>query len=115
MLTPSGFSASTITSKDLLQNDTLHQGIVLDLSTKFEMSADPLDKTKVKCSISDNNQKTYWKNRGFKRTFYYFNEFTYASQGLTNLTLKLMDNKPLQRAKATVDDQIIAKVILLCR
>ena len=43
-LTPSGFAASVIVSQDNIRNDTLHDGMVLDLSTKFEMTAASLDK-----------------------------------------------------------------------
>jgi hypothetical protein len=44
-ITSSGFAASAIISEDCIRNDTLHpQGMVLDLSTKFEMSSKSLEK-----------------------------------------------------------------------
>ena len=38
-LTPSGFASSVLTSMEIMRPDLLHEGIVLDYSTKHEMSA----------------------------------------------------------------------------
>ena len=48
-LSPSGFAASVIVSKSIFCSDTLHEGMVLDHATKFDMSPISLDKlTKTK-------------------------------------------------------------------
>ena len=43
-LTPSGLSASVITSKDIIFNDSIHEGILLDFSTKHEITKNSLSK-----------------------------------------------------------------------
>ena len=43
-ITPSGLASSVITSLDTIRGDTLYEGIVLDYSTKHEMSASSLEK-----------------------------------------------------------------------
>ena len=48
-LSPSGLAASVISSENIFPTDTLHEGMVLDYSTKFDMSAASLGKiTKTK-------------------------------------------------------------------
>ena len=50
-VTPSGLASSVITSEDMVRTDTLYEGLVLDLSTKFEMqpaALEKLTKTQVK-------------------------------------------------------------------
>ena len=44
LVTLSGLACSVITTEDFLRNDTLYDGLVLDYSTKFEMSAASLEK-----------------------------------------------------------------------
>jgi hypothetical protein len=112
-VTPSGFAASAITSEDSLRNDTLHEGMVLDLSTKFEMSTDSLEKlTKTNVAYPSTIEGLIERLRAIRElSIFFFNEMSHASQGLTSLTLKFMDNKPLLRARAMVDDEFISKVI----
>ena len=112
-LTPSGFAASVIVSQDNLRNDTLHEGMVLDLSTKFEMTAASLEKlTKTNVRYPSTIEGLIERLRALKTlSIFFFNELSHASQGLTSLTLKCMDNKALLRARAMVDDEFIAKVI----
>ena len=43
-LTPSGFATSIISSKDIIFNDSLHEGIMLDFSTKHEITKASLTK-----------------------------------------------------------------------
>jgi hypothetical protein len=112
-VTPSGFAASAITSEDCIRNDTLHKGMVLDLSTKFEMSSDSLDKlTKTNVAYPSTIEGLIECLRVIRElSIFFFNELSYASQGLTSLTLKFMDNKPLLWARAMVDEEFISKVI----
>ena len=43
-LTPSGLAASTISSKDIIFNNSIHEGILLNFSTKYEISKSSLSK-----------------------------------------------------------------------
>ena len=112
-ITPSGFAASAIVSEDAIRNDTLHQGMVLDLSTKFEMSSDSLEKlTKTNVVYPSSIEGLIERLKAIRElSIFFFNEFSHASQGLISLTLKFMDNKPLLRARAMVDTEFISKVI----
>jgi hypothetical protein len=112
-ITPSGFAASAIVSEDTIRNDTLHQGMVLDLSTKFEMSADSIDRlTKTNVVYPTTIEGLIERLKAIRElSIFFFNEMSYASQGLINLTLHFMDNKPLLRARAMVDDEFISKVL----
>lgn len=112
-ITPSGFAASAIVSEDTIRNDTLHQGMVLDLSTKFEMSADSIERlTKTNVAYPTTIEGLIERIKAVKElSIFFFNELSHASQGLINLTLHFMDNKPLLRARAMVDDEFISKVI----
>ena len=112
-ITPSGFAASAIVSEDTVRNDTLHQGMVLDLSTKFEMSADSIEKlTKSNIAYPTTIEGLIERLKAIKElSIFFFNEFSHASQGLINLTLHFMDNKPLLRSRAMVDDEFISKVL----
>ena len=112
-ITPSGFTASAIVSEDCIRNDTLHQGMVLDLSTKFEMSSESLEKlTKTNVAYPSTIEGLIERLRAIRElAVFFFNEMSHASQGLTSLTLKLMDNKSLLRAQSMVDDEFISKVL----
>ena len=112
-ITPSGFAASAIISEDTIRNDTLHQGMVLDLSTKFEMSSDSLEKlTKTNVVYPSSIEGLIERLKAIRElSIFFFNEFSHVSQGLISLTLKFMDNKPLLRARAMVDDEFISKIV----
>ena len=112
-LTPSGLAASVIVSQDNLRNDTLHEGMVLELSTKFEMSTASLDKlTKTTIRYPATIEGLIERLRALKTlSCFFFNELSHAAQGLTSLTLKCMDNKALLRARSMVDEEFISKVI----
>ena len=112
-ITPSGFAASAIISEDTIRTDTLHQGMVLDLSTKFEMTSDSLDKlTKTNVVYPSTIEGLIERIKAIRElSIFFFNEFSHVSQGLISLTLKFMDNKPLLRARAMVDDEFISKIV----
>ena len=112
-LTPSGFAASVIVSQDNLRMDTLHEGMVLELSTKFEMSAASLEKlTKTTVRYPTTIEGLLERLKALKTlSCFFFGELSHVAQGLTSLTLKCMDNKALLRARAIVDDEFISKLI----
>ena len=87
--------------------------MVLDLSTKFEILAYSLDRL-IKSSVAypSTIEGLDERIKALKElSIFFFNELSHTSQGLTNITLKLTDNKPLLRVRVIVDDQLIAKVI----
>ena len=87
--------------------------MALDLLTKFEISADSLEKlTKTNVAYRTSIEGLIEIIKALKElSILFFNEFSHASQGLASLTLKSMANKILLRARTTVDSEFIVKVI----
>jgi hypothetical protein len=112
-LTPAGLSCSTITSEDLLRTDTLHEGMVLDYSTKFEMSNASLEKlTKSHVLYPMDIEGTIERLRALAALVrFFFSERSYPSQGLLGLVHKCMDNKAVLRTQAYLDPEFIAKFL----
>ena len=79
-ITPSGFAASAIISEDTIRNDTLHQEMVLDLSTKFEMSSDSLNQR----SLSIINRRPHWKTKSNQGAINLFLQRIQPCQSRTN-------------------------------
>ena len=113
-MTPSGLASSVIISEDLMRTDTLHEGMVLDLTTKFEMSQSSIDKlTKSHIKFPDNTEGTIERLRALQALCcFFFEERSLSSQGLKSLVNKCSDNKALLRTRAAVDEEFYAK--LLC-
>jgi hypothetical protein len=112
-LTPAGLSCSTITSEDLLRTDTLHEGMVLDYSTKFEMSSTSLDKlTKSQVLFPVDIEGTIERIRALSTlATFFFSERSYPSQGLRGLVHKCTDNKTVLRTQAYLDPEFIARFL----
>ena len=113
-MTPSGLASSVIISEDIMRTDTLHEGMVLDLTTKFEMSQSSIEKlTKAHIKFPDTAEGTIERLRALKALCCLFLEDrSLPSQGLRSLVNKCTDNKSLLRTRAAVDEEFYAK--LLC-
>ena len=94
-LTPSGLASSVITSEDVLRTDMLHEGMVLDLSTKFEISDVSLDKLiKTQVLFPTPIENMIERLRALKSLVdLFFREQSYAAQGLRALINRCIDNK----------------------
>ena len=112
-ITPSGLSCSIISSEDMFRSDTLHEGMVLDYSTKFEMSAISLEKlTKSQVLFPSDIEGLIERLRALLAlTKFFFSERSYPAQGLTYLVHRCTDNKMLLRTKAYLDTEFIAKLM----
>ena len=112
-LTPSGFSASTIISEGIMRTDTLYEGMVLDYSTKHDMSATSLAKlTKTQVLFPSNIEATVERLQAIQvLATYFFGCHSFISQGLIKLVNSCLDNKQMLRMKLYMDRQFIAKVI----
>lgn len=112
-LTPSGFAASTIVSEGIMRTDTLYEGMVLDYSTKHDMSASSLEKlTKTQVLFPTDIEKTVERLQAIQvLSTYFFGRRSFISQGLTKLVNSCLDNKQLLRTKLYMDRQFIAKLI----
>ena len=112
-LTPSGFAASTITSEGILRTDTLYEGMVLDYSTRHDMSAASLSKlTKTQVMFPSSIEATVERIQAIHiLSEYFFGRRSFISQGLIRLVNLSLDNKQLLRTKLYMDEQFIAKFI----
>ena len=112
-LTPSGFAASIIISEGVLRTDTLYEGMVLDYSTKHDMSATSLEKlTKTQVMFPSNIESTVERIQAIQvLSTYFFGRRSFISQGLTKFVNSCLDNKQLLRTKLYMDSQFIAKLI----
>ena len=112
-LTPSGFAASTIISEGIMRTDTLYEGMVLDYSTKHDMSATSLAKlTKTQVLFPSNIETTVERLQAIQvLSTYFFGRRSFISQGLIKLVNSCLDNKQLLRTRLFLDRQFIAKFI----
>lgn len=112
-LTPSCLASSVITSEDLLRTDMLHEGMVLDLSTKFKISEVSLDKlTKTQELFPTSIENMIERLRALKALVdLFFRERSYAAQGLRALINRCIDNKIILRSRLSLDKDFIAKFL----
>ena len=112
-LTPSGFAASTIISEGVLRTDTLYEGMVLDYSTKHDMSATSLAKlTRTQVMFPSSIETAIERIQALQTlSNYFFGRRSFVSQGLTKMVNLCLDNKQLLRTKLYLDSQFIAKLI----
>ena len=111
-LTPSGLASSVISSLDIIRADVLQEGIVLDYSTKFEMSSKSLDKlTKTQILFPSDIEASIERLRALQALVeLFFGTLSFASQGLKKLVHLCTDHKRLLRTKNYLDDMFIPKL-----
>ena len=112
-LSPSGFAASVLTSEGVFRTDTLHEGMVLDYSTKFDMSQSSLNKlTKSHVVFPTDVEDTIQRLKGLKLlSNFFFKKSSYLSQGMTKVVNFCCDNKMILRKHIHLDSKFIAKLI----
>jgi hypothetical protein len=112
-MSPSGFAASVLTTEGVFRSDTLHEGMVLDFSTKFDMSQSSLNKlTKSHVVFPTDVEDTIQRLKGIKLlSNFFFKKSSYLSQGLTKIVNFCTDNKMILRKNIHLDSKFIAKLI----
>ena len=112
-LTPSGSATSVITSKDISYNDSIHEGILLDFSTKHEISKGSLTKlTKTQVYYPNSIELMTERIEAILVfTTLFFNKKSYLTQGLDTLLTMCKTNKTLLRTKLYLDKMFIAKFL----
>ena len=100
-LSPSGLAPSVLTSEDLMRTDMLHEGMILDISTKFEISSASLDKlTKTHVLFPTSTDGMIERVKALQKLVaFFFGEISYAAQGLKSLVNKCLGNKSLLHVK----------------
>ena len=110
---PSGLSASVISSKDVINNDTLYDGIVLDYTTKHEISDDSLNKlTKTKIMYPTEIESTIHRIDALAAlSELFFGDTSLLSKGLDELVYDCKKNKTLLKRQLALDEMFIPKLL----
>ena len=111
-LTPSGLASSVISSIDIIRTDALQEGIILDYSTKHEMSSKSLEKlTKTQILYPATIDAAIERLRALHALVeLFFGKLSFAEQGLKKLVNLCTDHKRLLRTKQYLDDMFIARL-----
>lgn len=112
-LTPSGLASSVLTSQGVLKANDLTEGIVLDYSTKHDMSAAALEKlTKTQVVFPPDIPQMLERIKALQiLAALLFGERSFLDQGLTGLLTKFDANKQMLCVKLYSDKMFIAKVL----
>ena len=112
-LSPSGLAASVLSSEGFMRSDTLHEGMVLDYATKFDMSAASLSKlTKTQVLFPVDLEELTHRIRGLQLlAAFFFKRNGYMSQGLKQVVNYCLDNRTTLRTRIHLDKTFIAKFV----
>jgi len=112
-VTPSGLASSVISSKDIMNNDTLYEGIVLDYTTKHEISGESLSKlTKTKILFPTDIEAMIQRLDALTSLAeLFFGDTSTLHKGLDDLVFTCKKNKTLLRRKLCLDDMLIPKIL----
>ena len=111
-LTPSGLALSVIMSNDILRNNLLQEGIVLDYSTKHEMSNQSLAKlTKTQVLFPTTIEASIERFKAIHALVELcFGQNSFPQQGIRKFINNCIDNKNVLRTKYFLDDMFISKL-----
>ncbi len=112
-VTPSGLASSVILSKDIMNNDTLYEGIVLDYSIKHEINDESLSKlTKTKVLYPTDIEAMIQRLDALTAlTELFFGDTSLIYKGLDELLYACRKNKTLLRRKLCLDEMFIPKFL----
>ena len=112
-LSPSGFAASVLSSEGILRSDTLHEGMILDYATKFDISSSSLSKlTKSQVLFPQDVEELTHRIRAiYALATFFFKKNGFLSQGLKRVKNFCLDNKMMLRTRIYLDNQLIAKFL----
>ena len=112
-LSPSGLAASVISTEGIFRTDTLHEGMILDHATRFDMSAASLTKlTKTQVAFPNNVEDLTHRLRALLMLVqFFFKRNGYMSQGLQKFVNFCCSSRMLLRTRIHLDTRFIAKLI----
>ena len=112
-VTPSGLSASVISSRDIINNDTLYEGIVLDFSIKHEISNESLKKlTKTQVLYPTDIESMIQRLDALAAlSELFFGDKSLIYRGLDEFIYECKKNKMLLRRRYSLDDMFIPKFL----
>ena len=111
-VTPSELVGSIISTKDVINNDTLYECIVLDYSIKHDISDKSLNKlTKTKIMYPTDIESTIHRLDVLAAlSELFFRKRSYMVKGLHQLVYKYKRNKTLLKQKSSLDEMFIPKM-----
>ena len=110
---PSGLSASVISTKDVINNDSLYDGIVLDYTIKHEITDGSLHKLmKTKIIYPTKIESTINRIDALAAlSKLFFGESSHLARGLDQLVFECKRNKTLLKRKLALDEMFIPKIL----
>ena len=110
-VTPSGLACCVIPSEYCLRGDTLHDGLVLDYSTRFEINEKALEKlTSTQVRFPSDIEDTIERIRALHMLCQMlFGKCSLPAQGLRGLVNRCRDNKRLLKVQHHLDNEFIPK------
>ena len=114
-LTPSGLASSVLSSLDVIRADTLQEGIILDYSTRHEMSSKSLEKlTRTQVLYPATIEASIERLRALHAlVLLFFGKLSFPEQGLKKLVNLCSDHKRLLRTKQYLDDMFIPRLLFM--
>jgi len=112
--TPSGLAASVMTTENVIRSDSLHNALVLEYSTKFEMSNSSLAKlTKTSVVFPTSVHECIDRFNALRLiAAFFFGEVSIIPQSLLALTNWCENNKALIQARVLMDPKFLVKFML---
>ena len=113
-MSPSGFAASVLSTEGVLRSDTLYEGMILDYSTKFDISSASLNKlTKTQVLFPVDVEELSHRLRAIQvLAAFFFKKNGFLSQGLKKVVNFCHDNKMMLKTRIYLDKSFIAKFIV---
>ncbi len=112
-ITPSALSSSIITTKDIMNNDTLYERIVLDYAIKHEISDDSLKKlTKTQVIYPTDIEATIQRLDALTALCeLFFGNGSRLHHGLDEFVFDCKRNRSLLKRKLYLDEMFIPKLL----
>ena len=114
VFTPSGLAGSVMTTENVIRADSLHNALVLEYSTKFEMSNSSLAKlTKTSVVFPTSVHESIDRFNALRIiSAFFFGEISIIPQSLLALTNWCENNKNLIQTRILMDPEFLAKFTL---
>ena len=111
MIRPSGFASSILTTESYLKTDVLNEAMVLDVSTRFDISEEYVTKlTETTIIFPDNCEDMIERFKTMKVLANYFlDSSNIITQAYTSLKNWCSDNRSILKARFAMDTSLVPK------
>ena len=114
MIKPSGLASSVLTSESYMREDILSEALVIDVSTRFEISSEFISKlTETMIVFPENPEDMIERFKAIKvLASYFFREDTVITQAYIFLLNWCQDNRQILEARCAMDKNLITKIMV---